>query len=293
MSALFRVLGLALVASLAVGCASGEAERSRPEPVRHRYPSRMPEVELFFRGDQPYARRGAEEWSLGDVKKGEMVFSPDRRRFAYLRERAKKGATPVAAPMNVIIRNIAGDPVNEFPVYRAGTVDQLTWIDNHRIGYLAPPELAPRNRHGVPPQVYVVHDVNTGEILAARAGSDFIWGPESEGRKHVAFVSGAGGRQALVVDGQNVWPRAGVTHIHGEPVWSPDGHGLAFTEESRLGARLVVLVEFDDAQGDLTWNIPREALGPGLKVFWAGDSKVVIGETPFQPRFAADWKRVQ
>jgi len=54
-----------------------------------------------------------------------------------------------------------------------------------------------------------------------------------------------------------------------------------------------MLVEFDDAQGDLTWSIPRDAVGPALHVFWAGDNKVVIGETALRPRFAADWKRLQ
>jgi hypothetical protein len=109
----------------------------------------------------------------------------------------------------------------------------------------------------------------------------------------VAFVSCAGTKQQVVVDGQGVWPRYGVTRVNGLPVWSPDGHGLAFTEDAPKGPRLVVLVEFDDAQGDLTWNIPRDALGAGLKVFWAGDSKVVIGETALRPRFAADWQRLK
>ena len=88
-------------------------------------------------------------------------------------------------------------------------------------------------------------------------------------------------------------PRYGSTRIHRPPVWSPDGHGLAFTDEGPNGPRLVVLVEFDDAQGDLTWPIPRDAISPGLKVFWAGDNKVVIGETGLKPRFAADWQRLR
>ena len=54
--------------------------------------TRAPDVELFFKGDQPWARRGAEEWSLGDVHKDEMVFSPDGKRFAYVRQRAQASA---------------------------------------------------------------------------------------------------------------------------------------------------------------------------------------------------------
>jgi hypothetical protein len=64
-------------------------------------------------------------------------------------------------------------------------------------------------------------------------------------------------------------------------------------EDGGFGPRLVVLVEYDDPQGDLTWPVPRDALGVGLHLFWAGDNKVVIGETALRPRFAADWQRLQ
>jgi hypothetical protein len=189
-------------------------------------------------------------------------------------------------PAHVVVRNLAGDPINDFPVYRVGKPEELIWIDNRRLGYLAPPDPKAARAQNT----YVVHDVTTGEVLAARSTNELVWGPQ---KRHVAFVSGPAQKQAVVVDGQNVWPRIGTTRIHGQPVWSPDGHGLAFTEETVAGPRLVVLVEFDDAQGDLTWNIPRDALQPGLKVHWAGDNKVVIGETALKPRFAADWQRLK
>jgi hypothetical protein len=272
--------------ALAIGCAAAVADKpaepppshERRPPPRARAPQRMPEVELFFRGEQPFARRGAEEWPLGDVQKSEMIFSPDGRRFAYLREKPGK-------PMRVLIRNLAGDPINEFAVYRPGRPEELSWIDNRHLGYLAPPDAAKKSG-----ALFVLHDADTGEVLAARPGLEFVWSAQ---HRHVAFVSGAGARQTVVVDGRNVWPRAGATRIHGEPVWSADGHGVAFTEDGPHGPRLVVLVEFDDPGGDLTWPIPRDALGGGLKVFWAGDSKVVIGDSPLRPRFAADWKRLQ
>ena len=61
----------------------------------HVRPMRAPDVELFFKGEEPWARRGAEEWPLGDVKKDEMAFSPDRKRFAYVREKqTPKGPAP-------------------------------------------------------------------------------------------------------------------------------------------------------------------------------------------------------
>ncbi|HZS42191.1 MAG TPA: hypothetical protein VFF06_35420 [Polyangia bacterium] len=287
---------LTAVCACVLGCAAtAVTEKGEEEPrpvVQHRPRMRAPDVELFFRGEQPFARRGAEEWSLGDVTKSEMVFSPDKRRFAYVREKPTAQRQGLQ-PAHVLVRNLAGDPINEFAVYRPGKPEELIWLDNHRIGYVAPPAAPaavsdPAKK--TPANIYVVHDADSGEIIAARSGLEFLWSPQ---HAHVAFVSGGGAKQNLVVDGQNVWPRAGVTRLKLPPVWSPDGHGLAFAEDGPAGPRLVVLVEFDDAQGDLTWPIPREALAPGLKVFWANDSKVVIGESALRPRFAADWKRLQ
>ncbi len=287
----------ARVAVAAIACALGcaatavDEKPARPAlPVARHVRTRAPEVELFFRGEQPFARRGTEEWPLGDVTRSEMVFSPDKRRFAYVR--LKANAKPEAVPAHVLVRNLAGDPINEFAVYRPGKPEELIWLDNHRIGYIAPPPVddGAQPKRAAPANVYVVHDVESGEIIAARSGLEFLWSPQ---HAHVAFVSGGGGKQNLVVDGQTVWPRSGTTRVKLPPVWSADGHGLAFAEDGPAGPRLVVLVEFDDAQGDLTWPIPREALAPGLKVFWAGDSKVVIGESALRPRFAADWKRLQ
>ncbi|HEY2748738.1 MAG TPA: hypothetical protein VGL86_29160 [Polyangia bacterium] len=286
-----RIRAMSIAALVAIGCAAGVPEvktasssTRRPSVAR----TRAPEVELFFKGDQPWARRGSEEWSLGDVHKDEMVFSPDGKRFAYVRARAQAAAGKgAAASAHVLVRNLAGDPVNDFSVYRPGMPDKLSWLDNRRLGYLAPPDL---NKKSTASLTYVVHDADTGEVLAARSGVDFTWDPS---HRHVAFLVGRSGQQALVVDGKNVWPRAGLTRLHGDPVWSADGHGLAIVDDGSAAPRLVVMVEFDDPQGDLTWPVPRDALAPGLRVFWASDSKVVIGESALKPKFAAGWERLQ
>jgi hypothetical protein len=279
-----------LIAAVAVGCAASGVPEVKVASTRHEASSlgRSPEVELFYKGDEPWARRNGEEWALGDVHKDEMVFSPDGKRFAYVRQKAQASAGKgQAGTAHVLVRNLAGDPVNDFAVYRAGEPKQLAWIDNRRLGYVAPPE---PGKPKTPGATFVVHDADTGEVLAARSGSQFTWDPK---RRHVAFVVGAPGKQALVVDGKNVWPRAGTTHLHGEPVWSNDGHGIAFVDEGNGAPKLVVLVEFDDPQGDLTWPVPREAIAPGLHVFWATDSKVIIGEEKLKPKFAAGWERLQ
>lgn len=110
--------------------------------------------------------------------------------------------------------------------------------------------------------------------------------------RHAAELRGKKGQQALFVDNVRVWPRSGATTFHGQPVWSPDGHGLAVVEDVSKEARLVVMVEYRDPAGDLTWPIPRDAVSPKLKLFWASDNKVVIGETLMRPRFAANWQRL-
>lgn len=261
-------------------CAHAPPDWPAPVPQR-RVARQLASVEVVYRGEQAFARRGSEEWSL-DVQKSEMSFSPDGRRFAYTRApRDKQGRSPY----RMVVRNVAGNPVNEFPLYRHGKPESVVWLDDRRLGYLAPAEPAERL-----PATYVVHDVQSGEVLQARSGRDFVWGPQ---RQHVAFIAGAGDKQALVVDGRTVWPRRGTTRLPAEPVWSPDGHGLALVDQSARAMRLVVLVEYDDPSGDLTWTLPRDALAPGLRVFWANDSKVVIGESVLHPRFAAGWERLR
>ena len=281
---------LSIVIFLA-GCAHAPPP-DRPRPVPQKKVVReLASVEVVYHGEQPFARRGGEEWSLGEVQKSEMSFSPNRRRFAFARPPKEKGRDAAIAQgqakslHRMVIRNVDGEPVNEFPLYRAGKPETITWIDDRRLGYLAP--AVPEERL---PAIYVVHDVESGEVLQARSGAGFVWGPE---RRHVAFIAGAGDKQSLVVDGRTVWPRRGTTRMHEAPVWSPDGHGLALVDQGTAGPRLVVLVEYDDSSGDLTWTVPKDAVAPGLRVFWAGDSKVVIGETALRPRFAAGWERLR
>jgi hypothetical protein len=263
---------------VAIGCAASVPTRVASSTSPESRVSRAPDVELFWKGDEPWARRGDEEWRLGDMRRQEMVFSPDGRRFAYLRQ----GTSSYA---RVLVRNLLGDPVNDFAVYRPGVPEALAWLDNRRLGYLAPIE---RGRPAA--NVFVVHDAETGEVLSARPGFGFTWDAR---HRHIAFLAGLAGKQALVVDGNNVWPRSGFTKLHGDPVWSNDGHGIAIVDEGYGAPKLVVLVEFKDPQGDLTWPVPREALSPGLKVFWASDSKVVIGESALKPKFVAGWDRLQ
>src|SRR5262249_51797010 len=73
-------------------------------------------------------------------------------------------------------------------------------------------------------------------------------------RAHVAYVQGSPEGEMLFVDGAQVWPRHGATHVAIAPAWSSDGRSLALVDQSARGPRLVVLVELDDPAADLTWQ---------------------------------------
>jgi hypothetical protein len=237
-----------------------------------------------------------------------MLWAPDGLRFAYLKETAASApisalippparpqpnrarsirASAIGSPsFQIVIRNIRGDSVNEFPVYRRGKPTELDWIDNTRIGYLAPPDASG--------DVYVIHTAGSGEVAATHRGRGFTWSP---GRKHLAYVTGKPASSSVKVGDETVWPReapAGKTQrrIVGDLVWSPDGQSLAFMEAAGKKGTLVVLLVLDNKEGDLSWPLPAGALDPEHRIFWA-ESKVTIGRSAFKPRFAASWRRVR
>ena len=107
---------------------------------------------------------------------------------------------------------------------------------------------------------------------------------------HLAFVVGEPGHEHVGVDGVQVYPRAGETSILGEPAWSRDGGSLALIEGGGR-PQLVVLVEFDNPNGDNTWPLPPQATDPSLHVFWAGRTNVVIGRELTKPVFATSFTR--
>ena len=114
---------------LVAGCAHKPAptpDKPRALPQRH-VARTLASVEVVYHGEQPFARRGTEEWSLGELRKSDMIFSPDGRRFAFARPPAQ-GKDASKTPHRLVVRNVAGDPVNEFPLYRAGRPESITWL---------------------------------------------------------------------------------------------------------------------------------------------------------------------
>ncbi len=272
-------------------------------------PRAIPEVEVVFHDGKAFARENGREWPIAEVGRNEMLWAPDGLRFAYLREAsasaplsalspeprpgiarapraASMRATALGSPSyRIVIRNIRGDSVNEFPVYRRGKPSELDWIDNARLGYLAPSDPSG--------DAYVIHSVESGEVAEVHRGRGFSWSP---GRKQLAYI-GSKPAASVRIGAETVWPREAPPaksrrRIVGPLTWSPDGQSLAFMEATGAKGTLVVLLVPDNKEGDLTWPLPAGALDAENRIFWA-ESKVTIGKTAFQPRFAASWRRVR
>jgi hypothetical protein len=253
--------------ALCGGCAESEPEEraERPAaPVRAR---------IRFVGDAVWVTRGEEQWKL-PAPRDEVFLSPSQTRYAVV------DLDSGSPPTQVVVRSLKGRVVARCALAAPAMPRDLAWLDDKRLAYFEP-------RGGAREvDAWRIHDAATGRLVAERAGSDFAWDPA---RAHLAYVNQEG---ALAVDAKTIYPRLPLpgARVRGPLAWGPDGHGLAFVELGRM-PRLVVVLELEDESGDLTWPIPKEATAPSLRVFWATPSKVVIGEDPMQPKFAADWVR--
>jgi hypothetical protein len=111
-------------------------------------------------------------------------------------------------------------------------------------------------------------------------------------REHdrLAFVGGQAGAAFVAVDGAQVYPRRGRTVVASAPVWSKDGRSLAFLElPAGHPARLVLVAEFNDPAGDVTWDLPVDAKIDGASVSWAGTGKLIVKKAAMRPIFSASF----
>jgi len=116
-------------------------------------------------------------------------------------------------------------------------------------------------------------------------GFNFTFAPQHD---QLAFVGGQAGAGFVAVDGAQVYPRRGRTIVASAPVWSKDGHSLAFLEQPVAHpARLVLVAALDNPTGDTTWDLPADAKIDGASVSWAGAGKLVVRRTTLHPIFSA------
>ncbi len=318
-------LAAAVVAAAAalVGCAS---DSPPPPPRRATAPPRRAPAPP----DDAALRAAAEKEAVAVTRQhgldpSDVHWAPSRKRFALVvpPPPASAGQTDTAGAASILVHPGPGAvPVSIAPV---GTLapTELRFLDEDRLVYLAPPPpVAPavtaatttgrrRKRsgqraarklrssaaaRGAPPPsaaakaAYVIQPIATGSPPLLCEGDRFVW---TEGRDHVAWVGGPAGKEFVGADGAQVYPRRGRTRttVQGLPAWSADGRSLAFIETGGGQARLVVLVETDNPNGDSTWPLPPTALRPDQAVFWAGPGRLVVGESLTKPAFATSFER--
>jgi hypothetical protein len=248
-------------------------EKAAEKPVA---PVAEEKPRIEFEGDVVWASLAGDRWKL-PAPKDELFFSPSQNKYAMV----DLESAPDAPPTRMLIRSLRGRILSQILMKQPGVPREIAWIDERRIGYIEPKGAL----H--PTDVYRVHDSNNGGLINERPGNSFSWDPA---KKKVAYLSREG--RAVAVGDKEIYPRTRTprARYRGPIAWSADGRGLAFIE---LGEqpKLVVLVELEDESGDLSWPIPPEATGPSMKVFWAAPNKVVIGDDPLNPKFAAPWER--
>ena len=232
------------------------------------------------------------------VAPAELKWSPDRT--SYSAAIAPKKSARNDAPYRLAVFGDAGEHRAEVDAARPGVVEDLRYLGESRLVYRITQPALPLDKRAsgprrtgrrmqptAPTTVYVIQPFAPLAAPMVCEGRSFTFSPHGD---HVAWVSGAPGREWLGADGVQVYPRTGVARIQGEPAWSSDGRSLAVIEGG-ANPKLVVLVEFDNPHGDNVWPLPLDATDPTMRVFWAGVGRLVVGHEMTKPVFATSFRR--
>ncbi|HEX7499664.1 MAG TPA: hypothetical protein VF524_05085 [Polyangia bacterium] len=286
-----------VVVGAALACASAPDSRPHdnlPPPLPAAKPPGSPppkrEAKVVESPEAVAARLG--------VEPGQLKWSPGRKSYAVAT--APKESAENGTPYRLAVFGAAGEHRAEVAAARPGMVEELRFLGESRLVYrIAPPARSlgkratrprPTSKKKTPPVLTVLYVIQPLAPIAAPVvceGHGFTF---SRNGDHVAWVGGAPGREWLGADGEQVYPRAGVASIQGDPAWSSDGRSLALIEAGSR-PKLVVLVEFDNPQGDSVWPLPPNAIDPTMRVFWAGAGRLVVGHEIARPVFATSFRR--
>jgi hypothetical protein len=295
-----RYAGITLVAAViggALACAAKPESRPpgnlNPPPPAAKPPESPPpnrEAEVAESVEVVAAKLG--------VASAEFKWNAGRTSYAVAIP-PKQGAGN-GARYRLAVFGATGQQRAEVDAARPGVVEELRFLGGSRLVYRIVPPATPLDKRAArskpsgkkktPPAPTALHVIQPFAPIGAPmtcAGRSFTF---SRNGDHVAWVTGEPGQEWVGADGVQVYPRAGVTRIQGEPAWSPDGRSLALIEG---GAKpnLVVLVEVDNPHGDNVWQLPPDAADPTLRVFWAGAGRLVVGHDLTRPVFSTSFRR--
>jgi hypothetical protein len=153
----------------------------------------------------------------------------------------------------------------------------------------APSLSAHDNPSPPPPRLFVIQSLEPRARALRCEGYHFTLTAQNE---RIAFVAGTPESAFVAVDGAQVYPRRGHSILPGALAWSKDGRSLAFIEAPPAGPpRLVMLADFDNPTGDTTWDLPASTPVDGIRVFWSGPSKLIVGKTATRPLFSTSFEK--
>jgi hypothetical protein len=279
---------VAAVVGAALACASRPENRHHDDLPPPPPAAKPPESTQAKRSAKVAKSPEAVAARLG-VDPAQLTWSPGRTSCAT--ELSLKSTANNTSLHRLAIFSAEGEQRAEVAAARPGAIEDLRFLGESRLLYrVAPPtpsQSGKKRTPALPAVVYVIQPFSPTAAPMVYEGRGFAFSSKGE---HVAWVSGSPGREWLGADGAQVYPRAGVTRIQGDPAWSSDGRSLAIIEG---GARpkLVVLVEFDNPHGDNVWPLPPEATDPTMRVFWAGSGRLVVGHEITKPVFATSFRR--
>jgi len=292
-----KITLLAAVVGATLACASRPDNRPHdnlpPPPPAAKPPESPPPKREAKIAESPAAVAAR----LG-VDPAQLKWSPDRT--SYAAALSPKESAGNGAPYRLAVFGASGEHRAEVAAARSGVVEDLRLLGESRLVYriaspapsqgkraTGPRQASKKKTPPAPTEVYVIQPLTPIAAPMVCEGRSFTFSTHGA---HVAWVSGAPGREWLGADGAQVYPRTGVTRIQGEPAWSSDGKSLALIEGGAQ-PKLVVLVEFDNPHGDNVWPLPPEATDPTMRVFWAGAGRLVVGHEMTKPVFSTSFRR--
>jgi hypothetical protein len=311
------------------GAASAEAPPpdAAATPVAATTPAAPPAPKADPFGDVGFREVNERDW-LAHVRENiaqrekippaEVRLSPGLLRAVFVRSpppvAARPGRRPPPRRHEIVVVDNQGRQVAAFrPITSRGSDEppgDLRFLSEDRLVYevvsKAPPPPGPKAKGRpaaraskaramtppappvAPPRLFVIQPVEPKSRPIRCQGFNFTFTRQHD---RFAFVGGPSGTAYVAVDGAQVYPRRGRTTVASAPVWSKDGHSLAFLELPATAhpARLVLVAAIDDPRADLTWDLPPDSKIDGAAVVWAGTGKLVVRKPTTRPIFSASF----